>query len=161
MIPMNLPRVSNCFVALALALLAASFGAAQDAPGTMLAASDGKGHVSLFWFPPPSQWPVGGWKLSDSTGQVLVPQIKMGEPTAMGPLSVEDQDTIQKLSSALTVPDSSEQRRNLLAILSLRAFSEPSFARAFGLYWTLDNVAPGSRTYKIEGLDSGGNPPCK
>lgn len=158
MIPMNLPRVSNCFVALALALLAASFGAAQDAPGTMLAASDGKGHVSLFWFPPPSQWPVGGWKLSDSTGQVLVPQIKMGEPTAMGPLSVEDQDTIQKLSSALTVPDSSEQRRNLLAILSLRAFSEPSFARAFGLYWTLDNVAPGSRTYKIEGLDSGGKP---
>jgi hypothetical protein len=124
----------------------------------MFTASDGKGHVSLFWFPPPSQWPAGGWRLSDSTGQVLVPQIKTGEPTALGPLSVEDQDTIQKLSAALAVPDSSPQRKNLLAILSLRVFSEPSFARALGLSWTLDNVPPGSRAYKVEGLDSAGKP---
>jgi hypothetical protein len=89
---------------------------------------------------------------------VLVPQIKTGEPTALGPLSVEDQDTIQKLSSALAVPDSSQQRKNLLAILSLRVFSEPSFARALGLSWTLDNVPPGSRAYKVEGLDSAGKP---
>jgi hypothetical protein len=89
---------------------------------------------------------------------VLVPQIKTGEPTALGPLSVEDQDTIQKLSAALAVPDSSPQRKNLLAILSLRVFSEPSFARALGLSWTLDNVPPGSRAYKVEGLDSAGKP---
>jgi hypothetical protein len=158
MIPMNLCRVLHCIAILSGLALAASFCPAQEAPGTMLTASDGKGHVSMFWFPPPSQWPAGGWKLSDSTGQVLVPQIKTGEPTALGPLSVEDQDTIQKLSSALAVPDSSQQRKNLLAILSLRVFSEPSFARALGLSWTLDNVPPGSRAYKVEGLDSAGKP---
>ena len=158
MIPMNLRRVLHCIAIFSLLSLAASFCPAQEAPGTMFTASDGKGHVSLFWFPPPSQWPAGGWRLSDSTGQVLVPQIKTGEPTALGPLSVEDQDTIQKLSAALAVPDSSPQRKNLLAILSLRVFSEPSFARALGLSWTLDNVPPGSRAYKVEGLDSAGKP---
>ena len=158
MIPMNLRRVLHCIAIFSLLSLAASFCPAQEAPGTMFTASDGKGHVSLFWFPPPSQWPAGGWRLSDSTGQVLVPQIKAGDPTALGPLSVEDQDTIQKLSSALAVPDSSPQRKNLLAILSLRVFSEPSFARALGLSWTLDNVPPGSRAYKVEGLDSAGKP---
>ena len=158
MIPMNLRRVLHGIAILSLLALAASFCPAQESPGTMFTASDGKGHVSLFWFPPPSKWPAGGWKLSDSTGQVLVPQIKIGEPTAMGPLSVEDQDTIQKLSAALAVPDSSPQRKNLLAILSLRVFSEPSFARALGLSWTLDNVPPGSRAYKVEGLDSAGKP---
>jgi len=156
MIPMNLRRVLHCIAILSWLALAASFCPAQEAPGTMFTASDGKGHVSLFWFPPPSQWPAGGWKLSDSTGQVLVPPIKVGEPTALGPLSVEDQDTIQKLSSALAVSDSSQQRKNLLAILSLRVFSEPSFAHALGLSWTLDNVPPGSRAYKVEGLDSAG-----
>jgi hypothetical protein len=122
----------------------------------MFAASDGKGHVSLFWFPSPSQWPAGGWKLSDSTGQVLAPQIKMGDPASLEPLSVEDRDLIQRLLSGFANPDTGSQRKQFLAILSLRAFSEPGFARALGLSWSLDNVAPGSRTYKVEGLDSAG-----
>jgi hypothetical protein len=129
---------------------------AQEASGKMFAASDGKGHVYLFWFPPPSQWPAGGWRLSDSAGQVLVPQIKMADPAAMEPLSVEDRDIIQKLSSVFASPDASQQRKQFLAILSLRAFSEPDFARALGLSWTLNNVSAGSKTYKVEGLDAAG-----
>src|ERR1035441_9780632 len=128
-------KISTSMATALLLLFAVRVVAGQEASGALFAVSDGKGHISLLWFPPPSKWPAGGWKLSDSTGQVLVPQIKIGEPTAMGPLSVEDQDTIQKLSSALAVPDSSQQRKNLLAILSLRVFSEPSFARALGLSW--------------------------
>ena len=80
----------------------------------MFAASDGKGHVYLFWFPPPSQWPAGGWRLSDSTGQVLVPQIKMADPAAMEPLSVEDRDIIQKLSAVFASPDTSQQRKQFV-----------------------------------------------
>jgi hypothetical protein len=137
-------------------VLAASACPAQEAPGALFAASDGKGHVSLFWFPSPSQWPAGGWKLSDSTGQVLAPQIKMGDPASLEPLSVEDRDLIQRLLSGFANPDTGAQRKQFLAILSLRAFSEPGFARALGLSWSLDNVAPGSRTYKVEGLDSAG-----
>lgn len=156
MIPMNVRRFLTCIAVFTLYALAVAAATAQENSGTIFAASDGKGHVSLFWFPPTSQWPAGGWKLSDSTGQVLVPQIKMGESMALDALSVEDRDTIQRLSSVFAAPDSSPQRKNLIAILSLRAFSEPNFARALGLSWTLDNAAPGGRTYKVEGLDAAG-----
>lgn len=122
----------------------------------MFAASDGKGHVSLLWFPPPSNWPAGGWKLSDSTGQVIAPQIKMGDAAALKALSVEDADAVSKLQPVLSKPDASPQHKNLVAILALKAFSDASYARALGLSWTLDNVAPGSRTYKVEGLDDTG-----
>ncbi|MGA7645936.1 MAG: fibronectin type III domain-containing protein [Terriglobales bacterium] len=152
---MSVRRFSICLVVAVLVAFDAS-ATAQENSGTIFAASDGKGHVSLFWFPPPTLWPAGGWKLSDSTGQVLVPQIKMGESTALETLSVEDRDTIQRLSSVFSVSDSSPQRKNLVAILSLRAFSEPTFARAMGLSWTLANVASGSLTYKVEGLDTSG-----
>jgi len=158
MIPMKLRPMIRCAVAVVLFALAASAGLAQETPGKMFAAGDGKGHVSLFWFPPPAQWPAGGWRLSDSTGQVLVPQIKMADPAAMEPLSVEDRDIVQKLSAVFASPDTSQQRKQFLAILSLRAFSEPDFARALGLSWTLNNVSAGSRTYKVEGLDSAGKP---
>ncbi len=153
MIAMKLRTIIRCAVAVVLFALAASAGLAQETPGKMFAAGDGKGHVSLFWFPPPAQWPAGGWRLSDSTGQVLVPQIKMADPAAMEPLSVEDRDIVQKLSAVFASPDTSQQRKQFLAILSLRAFSEPDFARALGLSWTLNNVSAGSRTYKVEGLD--------
>ena len=122
----------------------------------MFAASDGKGHIALLWFPPPSQWPAGGWRLSDSTGQTLVPQISMGDATALQSLSVEDADAIRKLPAVLAQPDTSAQRRNLINILGLRVFSEPAYARAMGLAWAADNVAAGSRTYKVEGLDASG-----
>ena len=122
----------------------------------MFAASDGKGHISLLWFPPPSNWPAGGWKLSDSTGQVIAPQIRMGDATALKALSVEDADAVSKLQPVLAKPDPSPQHKNLVAILALKAFSDASYARALGLSWTLDNVAAGSRTYKVEGLDDAG-----
>ena len=124
----------------------------------MFAVSDGKGHISLLWFPPPSRWPAGGWKLSDSTGQVLVPQIKIGDATTLQSLSVEDADAIGKLPAVLAQPDTTPKRKQLINIIGLRAFSEPGYARALGLSWTLENVASGSRTYKVEGLDSAGKP---
>src|ERR1035437_4314165 len=149
-------RVKIRLLLLAVLLLADRAAIAQQANGAIFAASDGKGQISLLWFPPPSQWPSGGWKLSDSTGQTLVPQISMGDASAMQSLSVEDADAIRKLPSVLAQPDTSAQRRNLISILGLRVFSEPTYARAMGLAWALDNVAAGSRTYKVEGLDASG-----
>jgi hypothetical protein len=145
-------------ISTALLLLAVQAVRAQEAPGALFAASDGKGHISLLWFPPPSKWPAGGWKLSDSTGQVLVPQINMGDATALQSLSVEDADAIRKLPAVLAKPDATPQRQQLINIIGLRAFSEPGYARALGLSWTLESVASGSRTYKVEGLDSAGKP---
>lgn len=129
---------------------------AQQNVGAMFAASDGKGQISLLWFPPPSQWPAGGWRLSDSTGQTLAPQISMGDATALQSLSVEDADAIRKLPAILAQSDTSAKRRNLIAIIGLRVFSEPAYARAMGLSWVAGNVAAGSRTYKVEALDASG-----
>lgn len=130
--------------------------AAQEASGAVFAASDGKGHITLLWFPPPSKWPTGGWKLSDSAGTILAPQISMGDAAALQSLSVEDADAIRKLPAVLAQPDSTPKRKQLINIIGLRAFSEPGYASALGLRWTLDNVAAGSRAYKVEGLDGSG-----
>jgi len=148
----------SLLISMALWLIAVGLSAAQEAPGALFAASDGKGHISLLWFPPPSKWPAGGWKLSDSTGQVLVQQIGMGDGTALQSLSVEDADAIRQLPAVLAKPDTTPKRKQLINIIGLRAFSEPGYARALGLSWTLDNVASGSRSYKVEGLDSAGKP---
>src|ERR1022692_3621118 len=139
-----------------LLLFAVEASTAQEASGALFAATDGKGHISLLWFPSPSKWPAGGWKLSDSTGQVLVPQITMGDATALQSLSVEDADAIRKLPAVLAKPDATAKGKQLINIIGLRAFSEPGYARALGLSWTLENVASGSRTYKVEGLDGAG-----
>ncbi len=137
-------------------LLLVGGAAAQDSPGAMFAASDGKGNISLLWFPPASRWPAGGWRLSDSAGHTLVPQVKMGEAAALEPLSVEDRDAIQKLPPVLAKSDTSSRRKQLINILGLRVFSEPAYARAMGLSWTLSDVPPGSRSYRVEALDEGG-----
>ena len=149
-------KIPILLAALLLALMPAPPARTQQNVGAMFAASDGKGHISLLWFPPPSQWPAGGWRLSDSSGQTLVPQITMGDASALQSLSVEDADAIRKLPPVLAQPDTSAKRRNLISILGLRVFSEPAYARAMGLAWAADSVAAGSRTYKAEGLDAFG-----
>jgi hypothetical protein len=153
----RIPKVRRACAMLAL-LLSASASIAQEGTGVLFASSDGKGHISLLWFPPPSRWPVGGWKLSDSTGQILVPKISMGDPAAVQSLSVEDADAIRQLPVLLSKPVVTIKQKQLINILGLRAFSEPNFARALGLSWSFDNVAPGSRAYTVDGLDGAANP---
>lgn len=157
---MTTPRtkIPALLAALLFVLLPATPTRAQQNVGAMFAASDGNGHIALLWFPPRSQWPAGGWRLSDSTGQTLAQQIKMGDPAAVQTLSVEDADAIRKLPAVLAQPDTSAKRRNLISIIGLRVFSEPTFARAMGLAWAADGVAAGSRTYKVEGIDGSGKP---
>jgi hypothetical protein len=151
----NYPLV---LISLAIFLAPAIDSPAQQNSGALFAASDGKGHISLLWFPPASRWPAG-WRLLDSSGQVLAAKIASGETGALQALSVEDADAIRKLPAVLAKPDTNaEQRTRLVNILGMRAFSEPAFARALGLSWSLDSVAPGSRTYKVQGLDSAGKP---
>ena len=149
---------TRALISTALLLLCARIGAAQEAPGALFAVSDGKGHISLLWFPPASKWPAGGWKLSDSTGKVLVPKISMGDAAAVQALSVEDADAIHKLPDVLAKPDPGAKGRQLINIIGLRAFSEPAYAKALGLSWMLENVASGSRAYRVEGLDATGKP---
>jgi hypothetical protein len=151
-------RISAWMAVVLLLPIFVRVSAGQEAPGALFAVSDGKGHISLLWFPPPAKWPAGGWKLSDSTGSVLVPTISMGDAAALQALSVEDADAIRKLPDVLAKPDPGAKGRQLINIIGLRAFSEPAYARALGLSWTLENVASGSRTYKVEGLDSAGKP---
>ncbi len=144
--------------ALGLLLLAMRSALAQQANGAMFAVSDGKGQISLLWFPPPSQWRGGGWKLTDSTGQTLAPRIGMADETALQGLSVEDADAVRRLPGVLANPDTSAKRMQLFNIVGLRALTDPAYARALGIAWTLPNVSPGSRTYSVQGLDAGGNP---
>ena len=143
---------------LLVAVLLAHRAIVAQANGAIFVVSDGKGQISLLWFPPASQWPAGGWKLSDSTGQTLATKIAMADESALQPLSVEDADAIRRLPAVLTSQDTSPKRQQLFNIIGVRALTDPAYARALGLAWTQQSVSPGSRTYMVTGLDAGGNP---
>jgi len=66
--------------------------------------------------------------------------------------------SLRKLPAVLAKADDTPKRKQLINIVGLRAFSEPGYARALGLSWTLEKVSPGTRTYKVEGLDSAAKP---
>jgi hypothetical protein len=151
-------RLKIRLLLLAVLLLADRAAIAQQANGAIFAASDGKGQISLLWFPPPSQWPAGGWKLSDSTGQTLAAKIAMADASALQALSVEDADAIRRLPAVMATHDASPKRAQLFNIIGLRALTDPGYARALGIAWTGQNVAAGSRTYTVQGLDASGNP---
>jgi len=132
---------------------------AQQNGGAAFAVSDGHGNIQLLWFPPAQQWPAGGWSVSDSSGNVLIPHVVMGDAAALAALPIEDADTIKRLPDVLGKPQANEkQQQNFINLLGLRAFSDPDFARGLGLYATLANVSPGARAYTLQGLDAQGSP---
>jgi hypothetical protein len=151
-------RVKIRLLALGLLLLAVRCAIAQQANGAMFAVSDGKGQISLLWFPPASQWPGGGWRLTDSTGQILAPKIGMADETTLQQLSVEDADAVRRLPGVLANSDTSPKRMQLFNIIGLRALTDLAYAQALGISKTLQDIAPGSRTYSVQGLDASGNP---
>lgn len=111
------------------------------------------------WFPPTGQWPLGGWKIEDSAGGIAAAHVTLGDADALKGLSADDAATVQKLPQTLASPAASASQGKLLyGILALNAFGSPAYARALGLSWTLEGVAPGARTYRISGLSATGQP---
>ncbi len=150
---------SKLVVAVLLLVAASAVSFAQENPGAAFAVSDGQGHVQLLWFPPASQWPAGGWRISDASGNVLIPKVVMGDSAALGSLPIEDADTIRRLPDELGKPMFTQsQHQNFIGLLGIRAFSNVNYARALGLYADLPSVSPGPRAYTIQGLDAQGIP---
>ncbi|MGH9724314.1 MAG: fibronectin type III domain-containing protein, partial [Candidatus Acidiferrales bacterium] len=154
------PRFLAIFIAAILGVSAcASAQQTAQSSGAAFAVSDGHGQISLMWFPPSGQWPLGGWKIEDSTGGTAAAHVTMGDADALKGLSPKDAATVQKLPETLaSSATSGSQGKMLYGILALNAFGSPAYARALGLSWTLQGVAPGARTYRISGLSATGQP---
>ncbi len=131
----------------------------QQAPGAVFAISDGRGQISLMWFPQADRWPLGGWKIEDSTGSVVAARVVLGDSAALKSLSAADAAAIRNLPHTLSSPDVvGDRRKTLMGILALNAFGNPAYARALGVSRILQGVPPGPRTYKLSGLDGSGRP---
>jgi hypothetical protein len=129
----------------------------QQASGGVFAVSDGRGQVSLMWFPQPERWPMGGWKIEDSTGRVVAARVSLGDPEALKALSDSDAAAVQSLPQTLASPEATGARRQqLFGILAINALGSPAYARALGLSSMLQGVPSGQRTYKVSGLDATG-----
>ncbi len=136
---------SSSKLVVAVLLLAAANTAsfAQQNPGAAFAVSDGQGHVHLLWFPPASQWPVGGWRISDASGNVLVPKVVMGDTAALAALPIEDADTIRRLPDELGKPSFTQsQHQNFIGLLGIRAFSDVNSTMDLNLKVLLKKLAP-------------------
>lgn len=129
----------------------------NQAKGGLLAASDGKGQIYLFWLPPLGKWPAGGWRVEDDKGQVLIARVAAAEPETLKEVSAEDAKNIRQFQEGLRSAKP-ENMALLYGLAGARAMSDPGFARALGVSRTLSNVPPGPRSYKVVGLDGNGQP---
>jgi len=150
--------LAAAFLALVLTAQSRAFAqGTQQSSGGVFAVSDGHGQVSLMWFPQPDRWPMGGWKIEDSTGRVVAAHVSLGDPEALKALSDSDAAAIQSLPQTLASPEATGARRQqLFGILAINALGSPAYARALGLSWALQGVPSGQRTYKVSGLDASG-----
>jgi len=154
-------RIFSLWLAmLALGLASPAWaGNAKGAVGGMFAASDGKGEIRLWWFPPLGRWPAGGWRLLDSsTGEVLEDRIVPGEAEALAALSQKDADGVRQLQDILAKASKPEDMNLVYGVLGARSMADWPYARALGLSWVLPHVAPGKRAYRVIGLDRNAKP---
>jgi fibronectin type 3 domain-containing protein len=138
---------------LTLVLASTSFGASKKAKGAVLVASDGKKNITLLWFVPVKYWPKGGWRILDKNNRVLVKKVMPTIDSGQKNSAKEFADQIGKAKKAK--PKDQEMFNGLLAFSVLGSIQT---AKSLGLAHTLDNVKPGNRIYKLQGLTSKGNP---
>ncbi|MFA5241099.1 MAG: fibronectin type III domain-containing protein [Sulfuricella sp.] len=154
-------RIFSFWLAMLALLLAGPAWAvdAKDATGGMFAASDGKGEVRLWWFPPVGRWPAGGWRLLDAaSGQVLAERIAPGEAEALAALPQKDAESVRQLQDVLAKASKPEDVNLVYGLLGARAMADWPYARALGLNWVLPQAAPGKRAYRVLGLERNGKP---
>jgi hypothetical protein len=146
-------------VAAAAALASAPAAAVTNSGGGMLAESNGRGSVTLVWFPTVGHMPAGGWRLSELSGgsaRMLVARIAMGDPKAMSRLSADDAASIKEFQAKLGQPLATKDLTYLYAILGIKAFTNSAYAAAAGLTWTIEGASGGDRSYQVTGLSASG-----
>ncbi len=148
----------SALVALLLASQALWAVKPEEAKGALFAASNGKGQIQLLWIPPLGQWPHGGWQIADGQGKVVVERVTFADPEAMKALNEKDAAQLNKLAVDFRSASTPQKQAAVLGIVGLRAMSDPAFARAAGLAWTLNDVPHGTRSYRVTGLGASGQP---
>jgi len=128
----------------------------EEAKGALFAASDGKGNVTLVWYPAFGKWPAGGWKLTDSKGKAVAENVKALDGAALSALTPEDADGIKKLADELTSTKDPKDLGALYFNLGLIALTDIDKARSLGLSHTLTGLPAGRSSYKAAALDGSG-----
>ena len=118
---------------------------AGSSDGGFVAASDGRGSITLFWFPPVGKMPAGGFRIDDAAGQTIA----RVAPDAEGRKVV---DAIRARGAG------SEAAVESYSVLGLRATSDFAFARSLALATTLTSVGGGAKRYRAVGLGASGAP---
>ncbi len=128
--------------------------------GLFLTASNGKGAIILFWYVPTENWPENGWRLSDDKDRVIVDQIVPLAEDAVSLLTEEQIGSVKEFMESVHKArlEDRTQRELFNGLLAINTFSSFEKAKAFGLAWTLTNVKPGLRYYKLTGLDKNKEP---
>lgn len=141
-------------------VLTATTGAAKNEKGIIMTASDGNKNITLVWFVPVNVWPEGGWRLLDQKDNILVQKIIPLDPVAMSGLTPDENRLVQDFTGNIeTAKKAGKSDQDIFnGLLILNVFGSINQARAFGLAWTLSDITPGDRTYKLQGLAIDGSP---
>jgi len=120
--------------------------------GAVMAISDGHGNIELMWYPPIGKWPDIGWRILDGKGIVVKKSITPGRKKWMKKLHPDDAKTARKLIEILKSKKNIAQMNKIYAVLAVKEFTIPYFAKAMGLSVSLKKVGKGFRKYRVIGL---------
>jgi len=150
--------------ALSLLLLAAvTLPCAAANPNPIAVASDGHGHVDLFWLPVAKHWPQGGWRLERVAGgktTVVADHLFPGQnAAAVARLPKKEADGLREFASKLRQGRLTEKEQ--LAshiILGAKAAVDMNYGNALGLRYRDTGAGRGTVRYRLLELDGRGKP---
>jgi hypothetical protein len=127
-------------------------------PGGAVAISNGKGKVSLFWFPPDAVWSEGGFRIQDNKGKVWVKQIlPLKQINKISTLSNADKKWLRELlKDSTALYGRNPKAKQYPPALIMKTAISPGFSKALGLTHTFKKVSRGELFFKIIGLNKNG-----
>jgi hypothetical protein len=132
-------------------------------PNPIAVASDGQGHVDLFWLPVAKHWPQGGWRLERVAGgktTVVVDHLFPGQnAAAVARLPKKEADGLREFASKLRKGRLTEKEQ-LAAhiILGAKAAVDVNYGNALGLRYRDAGAGRGTVRYRLLELDGRGKP---
>lgn len=148
---------------LTFALFAVATAPARSAPAVgsdvFVAASDGRGTITLLWYPAPSRLVTPSFRLYEAKGgveRVVADRIVAADPSYANSVSRQDFAFASKLAEALRQARAKGKSAVLAPFIALKVFGDFPFAQAAGFARTLHVSDAGPRRYRVVELDANG-----
>ena len=125
------------------------------------AISDGRGRISLFWYPEASRLTVPAFRLTEvyaGKERALLSSVTTGDPRVQNTVTKADLAAVADLPADFATARASGKTLELAQLVATKVFADFPFAQAAGFARDIDAYDVGPRTYRVVELDPSGAP---